>query len=156
MVYSVEIRICFLSLFPLSLPSIISDNSLLFLIFLLFLGLSVSPHGPLLGQRKLDSTTGKYGPYEWQTYLEVSGRINRFGSGMTKLYQEAMGLAVDEPLPQQWSFGLWAINRPEWTIASEAGSVFSLVSVGLYDTLGPEAVVYGVNHSECSMVVTSG
>lgn len=121
-----------------------------------FVGLSVNPHGPLLGQRKMDATTGKYGPYGWQTYSEVSGRINRFGSGMTKLYQEAMGLTVDEPLPQQWSFGLWAINRPEWTIASEAGSAFNLVSVGLYDTLGPEAVIYGVNHSECIMVIVSG
>ncbi|GJJ78968.1 long-chain acyl-CoA synthetase [Entomortierella parvispora] len=118
-------------------------------------GLRLSPNGPLLGQRKLDGTTGKYGAYEWQTYSEVSGRINRFGSGMTKLYQEAMGLSLNEPLPQQWTFGLWAINRPEWTIASEAGSAFNLVSVGLYDTLGPEAVIYGVNHSECAVVVAS-
>ncbi|KAG0050251.1 hypothetical protein BGZ83_004993 [Gryganskiella cystojenkinii] len=118
-------------------------------------GLSVSPNGPLLGRRLFDATTGKYGPYHWQTYAEINGRINRFGSGITKLYNDAVGLAPEDPTPQQWSFGIWGINRPEWTIASEAGSAFNLISVGLYDTLGPEAVVYGVNHSECAVVVAS-
>jgi hypothetical protein len=124
--------------------------------FLFYLGLGVSPDGPLLGSRPFDVITGKYGPYEWQTYSKVNERIHQFGSGMTRLYHNAMGLPSDSPTPQQWSFGLWAINRAEWTIASEAGSAFNLISVGLYDTLGPEAVVYGVNHSECTVVIASG
>lgn len=37
-----------------------------------------------------------------------------------------------------------------------ACSAYNLISVGLYDTLGPEAVTYGINHSESSVVVTSG
>ncbi|KAF9111906.1 hypothetical protein BGX27_004252 [Mortierella sp. AM989] len=40
-------------------------------------------------------------------------------------------------------------------MASEACSAYNLTTVGLYDTLGPEAVVYGINHSECSIVVAS-
>ncbi|KAI1310243.1 hypothetical protein EDD11_003859 [Mortierella claussenii] len=111
------------------------------------------PNGPLLGHRPYDPLTKSFADsYVWQTYTEVNERITRFGSGLVKVHQEALGLAA---VAQRWSVGLWAINRPEWTIASEACSAYNLVSVGLYDTLGPEAVIYGVNHSECSVVVTS-
>jgi len=111
------------------------------------------PNGPALGRRVYNPATGTFGGYEWQTYVEVNARITRFGSGLLKIYQDAHSLPA---VTQRWSVGIWAINRPEWTIASEACSAYNLVSVGLYDTLGPEAVVYGVNHSECSVIVTSG
>lgn len=51
--------------------------------------------------------------------------------------------------------GIWSINRAKWTTTDIACAAYNLVSVGLYDTLGPEAVTYGINHSECSIVVTS-
>ncbi|KAF8938292.1 hypothetical protein BGZ58_001220 [Dissophora ornata] len=110
------------------------------------------PNSPALGRRVYDPVTKTFGGYVWETYTEVSDRITRFGSGLIKIHQDAHGLAS---IAQKFPVGLWAINRPEWTIASEACSAYNLVSVGLYDTLGPEAVVYGVNHSECSIVVTS-
>jgi len=111
------------------------------------------PNGPAFGRRVLDPVTKTFGEYVWETYTQVSDRITRFGSGLVKIHQDTHGLST---AAQRWSVGIWAINRPEWTIASEACSAYNLVSVGLYDTLGPEAVVYGVNHSECSIVVTSG
>ncbi|GJJ78967.1 long-chain acyl-CoA synthetase [Entomortierella parvispora] len=115
-------------------------------------GLRVSPNGPALGRRVYNPTTGTYGGYEWQTYVQVNARITRFGSGLIKIHQDAHS---HPSITQRWSVGIWAINRSEWTIASEACSAYNLVSVGLYDTLGPEAVVYGINHSECSVIVTS-
>jgi long-chain acyl-CoA synthetase len=111
------------------------------------------PNGPALGTRVYNPVTKTYGGYEWQTYVEVNARITRFGSGLIKIHQDAHSLPT---VSHRWSVGIWAINRAEWTIASEACSAYNLVSVGLYDTLGPEAVVYGVNHSECSVIVTSG
>ncbi|KAG0246130.1 hypothetical protein BGX31_004319 [Mortierella sp. GBA43] len=115
-------------------------------------GLKTMPNGPALGRRILDPATNTFGGYVWETYTQVSDRITRFGSGLIKVYQDAHGLST---VAQKWSLGIWAINRPEWTIASEACSAYNIVSVGLYDTLGPDAVVYGINHSECSIVVTS-
>ncbi|KAG0355353.1 hypothetical protein BGZ54_001184, partial [Gamsiella multidivaricata] len=114
--------------------------------------LKTSPNGPALGRRVYDPITKTFGGYAWETYTEVNDRITRLGSGLVKIHQKAYEL---QSVAQRWSLGIWAINRPEWTITSEACSAYNLVSVGLYDTLGPEAVVYGVNHSECSIVVTS-
>ncbi|KAF9543684.1 hypothetical protein EC957_000539 [Mortierella hygrophila] len=115
-------------------------------------GLGVSPNEAALGRRIFDPVTKTYGGYVWQTYTEVGDRITRFGSGLVKIHQDAFGLSY---VAQKFSVGIWAINRPEWTITSEACSAYNLCSVGLYDTLGPEAVTYGINHSESSVVVTS-
>ncbi|KAG0206691.1 hypothetical protein BGX28_001890 [Mortierella sp. GBA30] len=115
-------------------------------------GLRLSPNGPALGHRVYDHVTDTFGGYVWETFAEVNDRITRFGSGLVKIHQDVHGLAT---VAQKWSVGIWSINRPEWTITSEACSSYNLVSVGLYDTLGPEAVAYGINHSECSVVVTS-
>jgi long-chain acyl-CoA synthetase len=105
-----------------------------------------------VGERAWDPISKAYGPYEWQTYVEIAARANRFGSGLVHLHQHSNGLA--EPA-QGWSVGIWSINRTTWTTADIACVAYNLVSVGLYDTLGPEAVTYGINHSECSIVVTS-
>ncbi|KAF9175177.1 hypothetical protein BGX20_007746 [Mortierella sp. AD010] len=115
-------------------------------------GLRISPNGPFLGTRQYDPVTKTFGGYAWQTYTEVSDRITRFGSGMVKIHQDVHQLA--EPA-QRWTVGIWGINRAEWTISSEACSAYNLATVGLYDTLGPDAVIHGINHSECSVVVTS-
>ncbi|KAK6130350.1 hypothetical protein DH2020_035907 [Rehmannia glutinosa] len=43
--------------------------------------------------------------------------------------------------------GLYFVNRPEWLVVDHACSAYSFISVPLYDTLGPEAVKYIVNHA---------
>ncbi|KAF9904001.1 hypothetical protein EC991_003147 [Linnemannia zychae] len=115
-------------------------------------GLLTSPNGPLLGERSFDPVSKAFGAYEWQTYVDVAARTTRFGSGLIHLHQQANGLS--EPA-QGWSVGIWSINRSKWSMADIACVAYNLVSVGLYDTLGPEAVTYGINHSECSIVITS-
>ncbi|KAF8950150.1 hypothetical protein BGZ46_004730, partial [Entomortierella lignicola] len=115
-------------------------------------GLRISANKPFLGTRRYDPVTKDFGEYEWQTYFEVHDRITRFGSGLVKIHQDVHKLPE---AAQRWTLGIWAINRAEWTIASEACSAYNMVTVGLYDTLGPDAVVYGINHSECSVAVTS-
>ncbi|KAF9929431.1 hypothetical protein FBU30_001569 [Linnemannia zychae] len=115
-------------------------------------GLRVSPDGPCFGRRVFDPLTNTFGGYVWQTFAEVNESITNFGSGLIKVYQDVFG---PSKAVSKFTVGLWAINRPEWTIASEACSAYNMISVGLYDTLGPEAVIYGINHSECSVAVTS-
>ncbi|KAL6513355.1 Long chain acyl-CoA synthetase 7 peroxisomal [Orobanche gracilis] len=48
--------------------------------------------------------------------------------------------------------GLYFINRPEWMIVDHACSAYSYISVPLYDTLGPEAVKYIVNHADIQAI----
>src|ERR1700743_2467842 len=103
------------------------------------IGLAISPNKPFLGERAWNPISKTYGPYEWQTYVEIAARANRFGSGLVHLHQQSNRLA--EPA-QGWSVGIWSINRAAWTITDIACVAYNLVSVGLYDTLGPEAVTY--------------
>ncbi|XP_047310054.1 long chain acyl-CoA synthetase 6, peroxisomal-like isoform X2 [Impatiens glandulifera] len=70
------------------------------------------------------------------TYGEVSSARSHIGSGL--LYH---GISMGA------SIGLYFINRPEWMIVDHACSAYSFVSVPLYDTLGPDAVKYIVNHA---------
>ncbi|KAF9577872.1 hypothetical protein BGW38_006650, partial [Lunasporangiospora selenospora] len=102
----------------------------------MYLGLRAAPNSPALGRRILDPITKQYGEYVWETYSEVSDRITRFGSGLVKIHQQVHGL---DQVAHQWALGIWSINRPEWTMASEACSAYNLYSAGLYDVLGPDA-----------------
>lgn len=48
--------------------------------------------------------------------------------------------------------GIWSINRPEWQLVDLATQAYSLVSVALYETLGPDVVEYVINHSPLCVV----
>ncbi|GKC58467.1 long chain acyl-CoA synthetase 6, peroxisomal-like protein, partial [Tanacetum coccineum] len=68
---------------------------------------------------------GTVGEYKWMTYREA-----------------AAGSCV----------GLYFNNRPEWLIVDHACSAYSYISVPLYDTLGPDAVKFIVNHAAVQVV----
>ncbi|KAJ3411439.1 hypothetical protein HDV05_002174 [Chytridiales sp. JEL 0842] len=117
-------------------------------------GLKISPNGNCLGHRPSvrDPVTGelKSGDYVWQSYKQVAERRINFGCGLMKVYNDV----VKETEPK-WKLGIYAVNRPEWIIADLASQSFSLCTVALYDTLGPEASEFILNHSEIPIVVTS-
>lgn len=114
-------------------------------------GLKVSKDRPFLGTRPIDPKTGKRGAYVWQTYRQVSYRVNNFGSGLVHLAKTVAGLSKLEQFP----VGLWSTNRPEWCIADTACSSYNIFTVSLYDTLGADTVEYVINHAEISIIVTS-
>ncbi|KAI9028027.1 hypothetical protein DFJ74DRAFT_661512 [Hyaloraphidium curvatum] len=119
-------------------------------------GHRINPDGPCLGTREeiVGVKDGKveksWGPYRFQTYRQVGERITAFGSGLLALYAKHVG---PDPLAKQWGVGVYGINRPEWTIAEHALYAYSLYPVALYDTLGPDAGAYIVQHSELPIVV---
>ncbi|KAG0258654.1 hypothetical protein DFQ27_004530 [Actinomortierella ambigua] len=117
-------------------------------------GLKLNPNGDCLGSRTFDPVTGTFGEYVWQSYATVHQRVTRFGSGLMHLHQQ---LFPDLTAAQrrQWAVGIWGINRAEWTIAGEACSAYSLISVGLFDALDVDAVMYSINHSEAPAIVAS-
>ncbi|KAK9289045.1 hypothetical protein L1049_017516 [Liquidambar formosana] len=87
-----------------------------------------------LGTRiRVDGTVGEY---KWMTYGEAGTARSAIGSGL-----------VYHGIPKGSSVGLYFINRPEWMIVDHACSAYSFISVPLYDTLGPDAVNFIVNHA---------
>lgn len=105
-----------------------------------------------LGHRPYNTVAQSYGGYTWQTYAQINQRVNAFGSGLMHLND----VILQNPQLNRWSLGIWALGRPEWYIAEMSCNFFNLVSVALYDTLGPEAVEYIVGHAEISVIVCSG
>ena len=96
-----------------------------------------------LGTRTYKSD-GSRGPYQWQTYADVAKRVAAFGSGLV-----ALGLRKGDCV------GVISVNRAEWIITDVTCAVQSFTSVPLYDTLGPEAVRYIINHANVRAVVTA-
>ncbi|XP_023742666.1 long chain acyl-CoA synthetase 7, peroxisomal [Lactuca sativa] len=84
---------------------------------------------------------GTVGEYKWTTYGEAAKARLAIGSGL-----------VAHGIPKGSCIGLYFINRPEWIIVDHACSAYSYISVPLYDTLGPDAVKYIVNHSSTQAI----
>ncbi|XP_050964575.1 long-chain-fatty-acid--CoA ligase 1a isoform X2 [Labeo rohita] len=101
-------------------------------------GLRVSNNGPCLGSRK----PGK--PYKWLSYKEVADRAEFAGSALLHRGHSQTG---DKYI------GIFAQNRPEWTISELACYTYSLVAVPLYDTLGTEAISYIIDKTTISTVI---
>mmetsp|Transcript_27469 Transcript_27469/g.43279 ORF Transcript_27469/g.43279 Transcript_27469/m.43279 type:complete len:709 (-) Transcript_27469:102-2228(-) len=80
------------------------------------------------------------GPYQWATYTQFYERAQDFGAGLMQL-----GL-----LPKVDGMRLLAMylkNCPEWVIAENGLYMYSGTTVPLYDTLGPDAARYILEHT---------
>ncbi|KXX81226.1 Long chain acyl-CoA synthetase 7, peroxisomal [Madurella mycetomatis] len=103
-----------------------------------------------LGWRPWNPTTKTWEPkYVWITYAEVAERSKNLGAGIVELHHR-IGIKEDK-----YGVGLWAQNRPEWQITELALLSQSLWPVSLYETLGPEATEYIINHSSLTCVAAS-
>ncbi|XP_058226133.1 long chain acyl-CoA synthetase 7, peroxisomal [Rhododendron vialii] len=92
-----------------------------------------------LGTRlRIDGTVGEY---KWLTYGEAGSARSAVGSGLW-----CHGLSKGARV------GLYFVNTPEWLIVDHACSAYSYISVPLYDTLGPDAVKYIVNHGDIQAI----
>jgi long-chain acyl-CoA synthetase len=98
---------------------------------------------PCFGTRSIDAD-GVPGAYTWQTYGSVYEQRAAASSGFVHL-----GVR-----PEQ-NVGLYSINCAEWCVLESAMTRVSLVSVPLYDTLGPDAVRFICNHAELAAVCVS-
>ncbi|KJZ77776.1 hypothetical protein HIM_02953 [Hirsutella minnesotensis 3608] len=103
-----------------------------------------------LGYRAwLPSTRSWADHYDWLTYAQVAQRRKDFGAGLAEIHHRA-GISKDK-----YGVGLWSQNRPEWHITDLALASQSLYTVSLYETLGPDATEYIINHAELPSVVCS-
>ncbi|KAF9195962.1 hypothetical protein BGZ50_002764 [Haplosporangium sp. Z 11] len=104
-----------------------------------------------LGHRPFNTVAQTYGGYSWETFRQINQRVNAFGSGIMHLNEVILG----NTQLNRWALGIWSHGRPEWFISEMSCNCYNLVSVALYDTLGPDAVEYIVNHAEIEIVVSS-
>lgn len=111
----------------------------------------INPNGNFLGHRVYDPVKRVHGDYAWQTYSQVDKRITAFGSGMVKLESTL----IKSNKRDQWGIGIYSINNPEWAIAEQAANAYNLFTTALYDTLGPSAVEFIINHAEVPVCVTT-
>lgn len=97
------------------------------------------PGYKMLGWRKF--VDGKVGPYVWKTYKEVYDEVLQISS--------ALRASGAEPGSR---VGIYGSNCPQWIEAMEACNAQSLVCVPLYDTIGPRAVNFIIDHAEIDFV----
>lgn len=107
------------------------------------------PHAPCLGYRPWDSAMKAFGPYEWLDYETVQKRRANFGVGLVEIHAREGITGIN------YGVGLWCQNRPEWQLSDLACMSQSLFSVSLYDTLGPNASEYIIQHANLACVITS-
>lgn len=105
-------------------------------------GARTSNNGPMLGHRVKHEDGSE--PYEWFTYNEILDRANNVSIAFREL-----GL----PSGNDVNIGIYCKNRPEWIIVELATYNFANVIVPIYETLGFEACVFILNHTEMSLVV---
>jgi long-chain acyl-CoA synthetase len=107
------------------------------------------PKNKCLGHRPYDTVTKTFGQYVWQDYETIQTRRKNFGVGLVHLHRNA---GVAESV---YGVGLWCQNRPEWQITDLACMSQALYSVSIYDTLGPDATEFIINHASLHCVVTA-
>ena len=82
--------------------------------------------------------------YQFTTYRASFQRIESIGRGLLSL-----GLRPGDKIL------IFAETRPEWLLSALAALRHGLTIVTLYATLGEEAIKFGMNESQVSVIVTS-
>lgn len=90
--------------------------------------------------------------YQWKTYEEIYHLSRCFGSGVMNL----------QLCPQEHHDGyqvrfisLYSKNREEWEIASIGCSLYGIITVPLYETLGPTSTEFILLQTELKTIVLS-
>ncbi|KAJ2994940.1 hypothetical protein HDV02_001169 [Globomyces sp. JEL0801] len=108
------------------------------------------PNNPCLGTRFPINNNTQWSDYQWKTYAEVNQDRLDFGAGLMHLHHQHVG-----DKSKNWFMGVFAQNRYEWVVADLGAGAYSIATVALYDTLGPETSEFILNHAECPIIVTS-
>jgi len=96
---------------------------------------------PFLGVREV-LPDGTRGDFKWRTYAEVFDESVQFAHGIASL-----------GLQPQDKVGVYSANCVEWKVAELACYMHSLIIVSLYDSLGPSAVEFIIQHAGVKIVL---
>ncbi|KAI8901832.1 hypothetical protein BC833DRAFT_521720 [Globomyces pollinis-pini] len=109
------------------------------------------PNNQFLGTRypsKVDDNV-VWGEYVWKSYEEVDEDRSDFGCGLMEVYDKHVSIKG------KWFLGIMSINRYEWLVTDLGAGAFNIPNVALYESLGPDAAEYILNHAEIPIVVAS-
>ncbi|KZT57438.1 acetyl-CoA synthetase-like protein [Calocera cornea HHB12733] len=109
-------------------------------------------HLPVTKPATKESPVEYASEYKWITYAEGAKRRKDIGSGIELLYEAGLVGKNDQGLE---TVGIWTKNCPEWQLVDNALMCFGRCSVALYDTLGPDAVEYVINHAGLQLAFVS-
>nr|XP_042910988.1 long-chain-fatty-acid--CoA ligase 6-like [Parasteatoda tepidariorum] len=101
-------------------------------------GRKLSGDGHCVGWRSSPSE------YSWLIYSEFREKAINFGSGL---------INIGADLGQLSKVGIYGKNSVEWVIAMYGCLYYSTPIVPLYDTLGPDASSYMINHGKIQYIV---
>lgn len=97
----------------------------------------IQPDGKTLKKFKL-------GEYKWRTFMEVEREATNFGKGVREIGVESRERVA-----------IFAETRAEWMIAAQGFFKQACGIATIYATLGEDGVVYAINQTEISTIVTS-
>jgi long-chain acyl-CoA synthetase len=119
-------------------PCVYPEITTLYQLFLR--GLEISENNRCLGQRP-----GKGQPFNFISYAETFRCAQNVGSAFVNKLGAKPG--------NDTKIGIYAINSPEWFISCLASVRLSMVTVPLYDTLGPDAATFIVQQTEMEIII---
>jgi len=102
---------------------------------------------PFLGMRSVEGKE-KFGSYKFKTYNEVKEISKQVGSAINKL---DLAPAIKEDNELRF-VGIWAKNCEQWIDLDIACSLYKIVSVPIYSTLGKEIVKYVVSQTHLTTI----
>lgn len=91
---------------------------------------------------RIINPNGSFGHYQWITYKEAQATIYKFASGLRKI-----GISAGDKL------GIYSHNCRYWQISCFASQLIRAIPTPIYDSLGPGAAEYIVNHSNTKVIV---
>ena len=90
----------------------------------------------------------KKGPYTWRSYGEVFQDINYAAKGILGL----PGISDKRKQKQQVVAALLAETTQEWMISAQAAMACGITLTTVYSTLGPEAMLHGLQQTEAEII----
>ena len=108
-------------------------------------GLRMRPHAPCFGSRVSDS--GAVGAYDWQSYAEVSRRVDHLAAALWRCD------LVPETSDNMRLLGLYLKNSRDWMVTALACYRLGVTVVPMYDTLGADTVAYIQRQTHVATVV---
>jgi len=94
------------------------------------------------GEREI-LTDGSFGDYKWINYKTFQKMCMNFAAGL-----QILGIQKGDTI------GIYSTNCTFWQVAQFGSHYLGCVPVPVYDSLGPGAAKYIVNHSECKVIVS--
>ena len=101
------------------------------------------PNEDCLGERVV-LEDGSAGPYKYISYMDTFERVIQFGRGLTKF-----GVQKEDKV------GIYAHNSIWWQTIAYGSYSIGAIPVPVYDSLGPQASEYIVNHADITVLFVS-